>query len=90
MYLFWYGLIKPGVTRRSWFNQSTDLEDCKIKCLSNCSCTAYSKLDVREGRRGCMLWFDEISDLRDNSEDVQNLYVRLATSKSGKSTRSST
>ncbi|WOG86155.1 hypothetical protein DCAR_0205356 [Daucus carota subsp. sativus] len=79
-------ILYPGQklpdTRRSWFNQSTILEDCKIKCLSNCSCTAYSKLDVREGRRGCMLWFDDISDLRDNSEDVQNLYVRLATSKS--------
>lgn len=70
-------------TRRSWFNESTDLEACKIKCVNDCSCTAYSKLDVREGRTGCMLWFDELLDLRDNREDVQTLYVRLATLESG-------
>jgi len=39
--------VKMPETRKSWFNGSMDLEECKNTCLKNCSCTAYTNLDIR-------------------------------------------
>ncbi|RHN41012.1 putative protein kinase RLK-Pelle-DLSV family [Medicago truncatula] len=51
----------------------------KVKCLQNCSCTAYSSLSPKEGSIGCSIWFDDLVDLR-GSESGQDLYVRTDTS----------
>ncbi|KAL2327854.1 hypothetical protein Fmac_021281 [Flemingia macrophylla] len=63
-------------TTRSWINQSMTLEDCKAKCMENCSCTAYSNLD--QNGVGCSVWFGDLLDLR-GSQTGQDLYVRMAT-----------
>ncbi|XP_042756030.1 G-type lectin S-receptor-like serine/threonine-protein kinase At4g27290 [Lactuca sativa] len=67
-------------TRRSWFNVSMSLGECEMACRSNCSCTAYANLDIRNGGSGCLLWFDELMDMGEH-DDPQELYIRLATSK---------
>ncbi|KAK1381970.1 Receptor-like serine/threonine-protein kinase [Heracleum sosnowskyi] len=76
-------------TRRAWFNHSMNLEDCKIRCLNNCSCTAYSNIDIRGGGAGCMIWLNELLDIRDYREDGPNLYVRIAASESAAENRGS-
>ncbi|RDY03181.1 G-type lectin S-receptor-like serine/threonine-protein kinase, partial [Mucuna pruriens] len=63
-------------TTRSWINQSMTLDDCKAKCMENCSCTAYSNLDV--SGTGCSVWFGDLVDLR-VSQSGEDLYVRMAT-----------
>ncbi|XP_020222730.1 G-type lectin S-receptor-like serine/threonine-protein kinase At4g27290 isoform X2 [Cajanus cajan] len=63
-------------TTRSWINQSMSLDDCKAKCMENCSCTAYSNLDI--SKEGCSVWFGDLLDLR-VSHSGQDLYVRMAT-----------
>ncbi|CAD5329230.1 unnamed protein product [Arabidopsis thaliana] len=61
----------PGMklpdTSWSWYDAKNEmtLEDCKIKCSSNCSCTAYANTDIREGGKGCLLWFGDLVDMRD-------------------------
>ncbi|PON81473.1 S-locus glycoprotein [Trema orientale] len=40
-------------------NKSMSLEECKVECFKNCSCTAYSNSDVRNGGSGCLMWFVE-------------------------------
>ncbi|CAI8596027.1 unnamed protein product, partial [Vicia faba] len=72
--------IKLPDTSSSWFDTSLSLEECKTVCLKNCSCTAYANLDIRYGGSGCILWFDNIVDMRIHPDQGQDIYIRLASS----------
>ncbi|KAK5844629.1 hypothetical protein PVK06_000769 [Gossypium arboreum] len=72
--------LKIPDTSKSWSDISINLKGCEELCLKNCSCTAYANLDIREGGRGCLLWFGDLIDIIEFSEGGQNLYIRLATS----------
>ncbi|KAL8257715.1 hypothetical protein R6Q59_029756 [Mikania micrantha] len=71
--------VKLPDTRRSLYNVSMTLGECEGACRMNCSCTAYANLDIRNGGSGCLLWFDELLDIRDYDED-HNIYIRMAAS----------
>ncbi|GFQ05760.1 g-type lectin s-receptor-like serine/threonine-protein kinase at4g27290 [Phtheirospermum japonicum] len=73
-----YSGIKLPDAKRSWFDENMSLEECKGLCLRNCSCMAYSSLDISRGPRGCLLWFDELVDIKEVSAQGQDLYVRMA------------
>ncbi|KAK2984763.1 hypothetical protein RJ640_004588 [Escallonia rubra] len=75
-----YSHLKLPDTWQSRFNVSINLKECEILCLKNCSCTAYANLDIAEGGSGCLLWFDDLIDIREFSEGGQDLYVRMASS----------
>nr|GMD99500.1 G-type lectin S-receptor-like serine/threonine-protein kinase At4g27290 [Ipomoea batatas] len=75
-----YSGIKLPVTTNSWFNTTMNLKECEHKCLSNCSCTAYSSLDISKGGSGCLLWFNDLFDIRFLSENGQDIYIRLDSS----------
>lgn len=75
-----YSGVKFPDTQKSWFNESMNLKECEALCLRNCSCVAYANTDVRGGGSGCLLWFDDLIDIRVYSEDGQDLYVRMAAS----------
>ncbi|KAK8527329.1 hypothetical protein V6N12_054547 [Hibiscus sabdariffa] len=53
---------------------------CTRRTPVNCSCTAYANLDIREGGRGCLLWFGELIDIIEFGKGGQDLYIRLAIS----------
>ncbi|KAJ0721807.1 putative S-locus glycoprotein [Helianthus annuus] len=72
------GIVFPD-TRRSWYNHSMTLEECEMACRMKCNCTAYANSDIRNGGSGCLLWFDELMDTREN-DDNQDLYIKLAAS----------
>ncbi|WZZ76211.1 hypothetical protein YC2023_087581 [Brassica napus] len=72
--------LKLPDTRASWYDKSMDLNECKRVCLRNCSCSAYSPFDIRDGGRGCIIWFGDLLDIREYDENGQDLFVRLATS----------
>ncbi|KAK3003980.1 hypothetical protein RJ639_018171 [Escallonia herrerae] len=68
-------------TRNSSYNGNLTLEDCHKVCLENCSCMAYANSDTRRnGGSGCLLWFGELFDVRDLTENGQDLYIRVAAS----------
>ncbi|KAD2804887.1 hypothetical protein E3N88_38264 [Mikania micrantha] len=67
-----------GCKPKKPFNCSDENEDGFLK-KKNCSCTAYANLDIRNGGSGCLLWFDELFDVRDYDED-HNIYIRMAAS----------
>ena len=75
--------VKLPDTRNSWFNRSMGLMECAAVCLSNCSCTAYTNLDIRDGGSGCLLWFGDLIDIREFNENGQEIYVRIAASELG-------
>lgn len=55
-------------------------EECKIRCLNDCSCNAYAF--VR--RINCMIWHDDLVDIEHFEEGGNTLYVRLHPSEVGK------
>lgn len=63
-------------TNNSWYNQSMTLGECEMACKKNCSCTAYANLDIRNGGSGCLLWFDDLMDVRVYDES-QELHIRM-------------
>ncbi|GMN32311.1 hypothetical protein TIFTF001_041713 [Ficus carica] len=38
--------LKVPDTAHTWVNKSMNLKECKAKCLSNCSCMAYTNSDI--------------------------------------------
>ena len=75
--------VRLPETKTSWFNTSMNLEDCKNTCLTNCSCSAYSNLDIRDGGSGCLLWFGDLIDIRILHENDIDVYIRMAVSELG-------
>ncbi|XP_022753199.1 G-type lectin S-receptor-like serine/threonine-protein kinase At4g27290 [Durio zibethinus] len=75
-----YSGVKLPDSRQSSFNYSMNLEQCKNLCKKNCSCTAYANLDIRKGGSGCLLWFVDLVDIREFTENGQEIYIRMAAS----------
>ncbi|XP_022877621.1 G-type lectin S-receptor-like serine/threonine-protein kinase At4g27290 isoform X2 [Olea europaea var. sylvestris] len=78
-----YSGIKLPDTRYCRFNESMTLEECKVECLKNCSCMAYTNLNISTGGSGCLLWFEELVNIRKLSQDGQDIYIRMASSEQG-------
>uniref|UniRef100_A0ACD5V1Z4 Uncharacterized protein n=1 Tax=Avena sativa TaxID=4498 RepID=A0ACD5V1Z4_AVESA len=55
------------------------LEECRARCLANCSCVAYAASDIRGAGHGCIIWSGDIVDVR-YVDEGQDLYLRLAKS----------
>ncbi|KAK0599330.1 hypothetical protein LWI29_004316 [Acer saccharum] len=72
----------PDATN-SWVNKSINLEQCKVKCLENTSCMAYSNLDIRGEGSGCVMWFGDLIDIKQSSNGVQDLFIRMSASELG-------
>ncbi|KAL2496271.1 G-type lectin S-receptor-like serine/threonine-protein kinase [Forsythia ovata] len=79
-----YSGIKLPDTQYSQFNVSMTLEECKVLCLKNCSCTAYTHLDISKGGSGCLLWFEDLTNIKLLSEEGQYIYIRMASSELGR------
>ncbi|KAK1409575.1 hypothetical protein QVD17_36102 [Tagetes erecta] len=73
--------VKLPDTQHSWYNLSMSIGECEETCKRNCSCTAYVSLDTRRGGSGCLLWLDDLMDVREYN-DGQNVYIRIAAMKS--------
>lgn len=78
-----YTGIKLPDTRKTWYNRTMDLKECKNKCLGNCTCTAFANFDIRDGGSGCILWFGDLVDMREFDENGQIVYIRMAASEIG-------
>ncbi|KAF9672913.1 hypothetical protein SADUNF_Sadunf11G0093800 [Salix dunnii] len=75
-----YSNVKVPQANNWMVNISMTTEECRTECLKNCSCMAYANSDVI-AKRGCFLWFDEhLIDIRQYTDDGQDLYIRMASS----------
>ncbi|KAK9133682.1 hypothetical protein Scep_013210 [Stephania cephalantha] len=76
-----FSSLKVPDTTFCWVNKSMGLGECQMKCLMNCSCTAYADSDIRGSGSGCVLWFGDLIDIREfTAGGGQDLYVRMAAS----------
>ncbi|KAI5331537.1 hypothetical protein L3X38_021663 [Prunus dulcis] len=57
-----------------------ELKECKMLCMKNCSYTTFANLDTRDGGSGCLLWFSELIDVRNFTENGQDIYFRMTAS----------
>ncbi|KAK1440444.1 hypothetical protein QVD17_06271 [Tagetes erecta] len=75
-----YSNVKLPETKSSWFNMNMSLEECEVNCLNNCTCMAYANPDAT--LQGCVLWFNELIDIRvySASNEGQDMFVRMASS----------
>ncbi|KAI9093286.1 hypothetical protein K1719_027300 [Acacia pycnantha] len=69
--------MKVPDTTQTWLDETMNLEQCRRKCLENCSCTTYTNSDVRGGGSGCALWFGDLIDVTYQASGGQDLYVRM-------------
>ncbi|KAL0001022.1 hypothetical protein SO802_014803 [Lithocarpus litseifolius] len=72
--------LKWPDTTYSWVNQSMSLNECRAKCLNNCSCMAYTNSDIRGSGSGCAMWFGDLMDIRQFPSGGQDLYIRMLAS----------
>ncbi|KAL8471118.1 hypothetical protein ACS0TY_028714 [Phlomoides rotata] len=63
----------PDFTQPSFFY---NIDDCRRRCLGNCSCVAY----VHKPYIGCILWSDTLIDVQNFNDVGVDLYIRLAAS----------
>ncbi|KAI7736717.1 hypothetical protein M8C21_013791 [Ambrosia artemisiifolia] len=49
-----------------------------------CNCTAYATLDIKLGI-GCMLWYNELIDMRILPDNGQDIYIRMSAAELGRS-----
>ncbi|XP_071726499.1 receptor-like serine/threonine-protein kinase SD1-8 [Rutidosis leptorrhynchoides] len=64
-------------------NTTMNLSECGEVCKRNCSCGAYTNMDVTGNGSGCVIWAVDLMDMRQYAETVgggQDLYVRVAAS----------
>ncbi|MQL69188.1 hypothetical protein Taro_001520 [Colocasia esculenta] len=72
------GVKLPDTTEAS-VDHAMGLEQCRLACLRNCSCTGYANSEVTgAGGRGCILWTGNLTDLRSSAEGGPDLFVRVA------------
>ncbi|KAJ9182779.1 hypothetical protein P3X46_006734 [Hevea brasiliensis] len=73
-----FSRLKLPDTTHSWVSKTMNLRECRTKCLQNCSCMAYSNLDIIERGTGCAIWFGDLMDIRQLPADGgQDLYIRM-------------
>ena len=78
--------MKLPDTKHTWVNKSMNLEECRQKCLRNCSCMAYANTNISGSGSGsgCALWIGDLIDLKLIPDAGQDLYVRMLASELGK------
>lgn len=74
--------VKLPDTQSAIVDATISLDQCREKCMKNCSCVAYSSADTRNGGRGCIMWVDDLVDTR-FIDGGQDLYIKIAQSELG-------
>lgn len=73
----------------SQFKAKSEME-CKIECLNNCQCQAFSYEEAQDTQLGengsatCWIWSEDLSDLQEEYDGGRDLNIRVAASDIGK------
>ncbi|OEL24872.1 Receptor-like serine/threonine-protein kinase SD1-8, partial [Dichanthelium oligosanthes] len=78
------GTVKLPDTQNASVDMGISLDECRVRCLANCSCVAYAAADITGGGggSGCITWTNSFVDLR-FIEGGQDFYLRLPKSELG-------
>ncbi|KAK9092224.1 hypothetical protein Syun_027135 [Stephania yunnanensis] len=62
-------------TSNARVDMSLGIKDCEIECRNNCSCTGYASAYVNGS--GCLVWFGDLTDMREFTNGGQAFFVRV-------------
>ncbi|XP_027356316.1 G-type lectin S-receptor-like serine/threonine-protein kinase At4g27290 [Abrus precatorius] len=78
-----YEGMKVPDTTYTWVDETIGLDECRVKCLNNCSCMAYTNLNISGTGSGCVMWLSDLIDIRQYENSGQDLYIRMPASELG-------
>ncbi|GMY37024.1 G-type lectin S-receptor-like serine/threonine-protein kinase RKS1 [Fagus crenata] len=67
----------PDTSNATWIDMSMSSTECEQACLSNCSCTAFSSINIDGKGTGCLVWNGELMDILESSNKWWVLNVRV-------------
>ncbi|PON40093.1 S-locus glycoprotein [Trema orientale] len=59
-------------------NRTLSHEECEAECLKNCTCSAYTRLNIHDNGGNCVMWSGDLVDMRDFPNGGEELYIRMA------------
>ncbi|XP_039689313.1 receptor-like serine/threonine-protein kinase SD1-8 isoform X4 [Medicago truncatula] len=80
--------LKVPDTTYTLVDESIGLEQCRGKCLNNCSCMAYTNTNISGAGSGCVMWFGDLIDIKLIPGGGQFLYIRMPASELDKGNNS--
>ncbi|KAG9148368.1 hypothetical protein Leryth_025975 [Lithospermum erythrorhizon] len=57
-------------------NISMSMEECRLECIKNCTCTAYANAYSLGEVGGCFLWFEDLVDVVKLDMGTNHLFIR--------------
>ncbi|XP_015956251.1 G-type lectin S-receptor-like serine/threonine-protein kinase At1g11410 [Arachis duranensis] len=69
--------VKVPDTSKARVDAGMSMKDCRVKCLGDCSCAAYTSANETT-QTGCVTWHGNMEDTRTYTQVGQNLFVRVA------------
>ncbi|KAG6385386.1 hypothetical protein SASPL_154221 [Salvia splendens] len=79
-----YSAIKLPDARNTTYNvERRSLVECQADCARDCSCVAYTQLNISGDGSGCLFYHGELIDIRVMASAGQDLYIRMAASEPG-------
>ncbi|KAL8509989.1 hypothetical protein ACS0TY_016994 [Phlomoides rotata] len=78
VFLKYSGIKLPDARNSSTDEQRTSLEECENECSRNCTCVAYTQLNISGAGSGCLFYHGDLIDIRTISSSGQDLYIRMA------------
>ncbi|XP_071706115.1 G-type lectin S-receptor-like serine/threonine-protein kinase At4g27290 [Rutidosis leptorrhynchoides] len=57
---------------------SLSIDECENKCTKQCNCMAYASLNMYGNGSTCVVWFDDLIDLRVIHGGGNDLYIRMS------------
>ncbi|KAF5472086.1 hypothetical protein F2P56_008828 [Juglans regia] len=59
-------------------SRNLSLEECEAECSRNCSCMAFTLIDIHGNGGDCVMWFADLVDMRNFPSGGDDLYIRMA------------
>ncbi|KAM3699302.1 hypothetical protein ACB094_05G015400 [Castanea mollissima] len=61
----------------AWIGMSMSSSECEQACLTNCSCTAFTSMNIDGKGTGCLAWYGELMDILQFTDEGSELNVRV-------------
>ncbi|KAG6387292.1 hypothetical protein SASPL_152479 [Salvia splendens] len=79
-----YSAINLPDTRNTTYNvDRRSLAECQVDCSRDCSCVAYTQLNISGDGSGYLFYHGDLIDIRAMASSGQDLYIRIAASEPG-------
>ncbi|XP_078166610.1 receptor-like serine/threonine-protein kinase SD1-8 isoform X2 [Carex rostrata] len=79
--------VKLPYSHNATVDANISVEECRRRCLLNCSCLAYSPSDIRGKGSGCVMWNTELVDIKYVNGGLDILHVKVSKSELGTSNK---